>query len=95
MFTTLLMSLIMFQTHFIEVLIFLLMSSIRSMPFRLSIHLLQGLAILPDHLSDSNLNNLDPKSHLKNLTKILIVHILYMVINVQEILPDDMPEPLG
>ena len=54
-------------THFMEVLIFLLMSSIRSMPFCLGIHLLQGLVIPPYHLSDLNLNNQGPKSHLKSM----------------------------
>ena len=75
MLSTLLMSLIMFETHFMEALIFLLMSSIRSMHFPLGIHLLQGLVILPDHLSDPNLNNKGPKTHLKSMMALSIFHL--------------------
>ena len=58
-----------------EVLIFFLMHSIRSMPFPLSIHLLQGLAIHPDHLSDPNLNNQGPHNHLKSMMALSIFHL--------------------
>ena len=62
LFTALMMSLIMSQTHFMQVLVFLLMSSTISMPFHLCIHPLQGLATPPDHLLRPILNNLGPKS---------------------------------
>ena len=43
----------------------LLMSSIRSMPFPLDIHLLLGLEVHQNHLSSPNLNNQVPKKSFK------------------------------
>ena len=77
MLTTLLLSLIMFQTHFMEVQIFLLMSSTRSMPFPLGIHLLQGQATPPDHLSGPILNNLGPQSPSKGMMALSTCHLKY------------------
>ena len=50
----------------------LLVSSIKSMPFPLGIHLLPGLAISPNHHSGINLNNQDPKSTSKGMMALSI-----------------------
>ena len=80
MLITLLTSLTMSQTHFMEVLILVLMNSTRSMPFPLGIHLIQGLAILPDHLSDPNLNNQGPISHFKSIVALSIFHLKSIIL---------------
>ena len=50
-------------------------ASITSMPFPLGIHLLQGLATLPDHLSVPILNNEDPKSPSKGMMALSTFHL--------------------
>ena len=74
MLTTPQMSLIMFKTHLMEVYISFLMSSIRSMPFLLGIHLLQGLATLLNHHSGVILNNQDPISPTKEMMALCTCH---------------------
>ena len=52
--------------------------STRSMPFPLGIHLLQGLATLPDHLSGPSLNNQNPQSPLKGMMALSTCHLKFI-----------------
>ena len=61
--------------HGREVLIFLLMSSSRSMPFPLGICPLQGLATPPDHLSGPILKYLGPRSPSKGMMALSTCHL--------------------
>ena len=59
----------------------LLMSSIRSMPFPLGIHLLLGLDIHLNHLSGHNLNNHDPKSPSTGMIDLFMSPQIYKLLS--------------